>query len=193
MKIKRFAVATFSAALMAGLATWSLEPGQAQDNEFTAVVSRDGIDMIFGPPDSGTLPYMVAQARIEPASFDQKSPFDQSTQDQPGTEQDGTAVAPAASPLDGLSIVKQSIRRAGLGSRAMATLVLRNTNDYPVKDVAVRCAFKSRDGVISTERVRTIDRTIKPKSREALPPTLIGFITVLASDGKCSLVSANRV
>lgn len=95
-------------------------------------------------------------------------------------------------PVERLRIVRQSIRRAGLGSRAMARLVLRNDNDYSVKDIGLRCTFKNRDGSISTSRLRTIDQTLKAKSRQTLPPTLVGFVNVMASNGKCALVAAAR-
>lgn len=194
MTINRFALATISSVLIAGAAVWTLEPGQAQDtlnagtlHTGTANAPDERSTMIFGPPSSVTTSFVLAQAtQIENASTDLTA------QDQALVAPDQTTAIDETQPLDRLSIVRQTIRRAGLGSRAMATLVLRNANDYPVKDIGLRCAFSRIDGQGSTERVRTIDRTLKPKSREALPPTLIGHITVMAPKGKCSLVSASR-
>ena len=177
MKINRFALLTFTAITTAGIALWTLEPGNAGD-DLAAKIGEARAALIFAPPSAVTTSFVMAQATPAPSSA--------ATLDQLIASTDDTK------PLDRVSIVKQSMHRAGLGSRAMASLVLRNENDYAVKDIGVRCAFKSRDGHISTERVRTIDQTVSAKSRQALPPTLIGFITVVASDSKCSLVSASR-
>jgi hypothetical protein len=183
MKINRFALATISTVLIAGAAVWTLEPGQAQDTPRAAPDAR--LTMIFGPPSSVTTSFILAQADI-PAE-------NQASTDQAIDLLDQSAVVVDESlPIERLSIVRQSIRRAGLGSRAIATLVLRNENEYAVKDIGVRCAFARIDGQGSTERVRMIERTLKPKSRAALPPTLIGHINVMAPKGKCSLVSASR-
>src|SRR5260221_14457574 len=43
--------------------------------------------------------------------------------------------------LDGLRISSQSWRRGGLGSKALVTLTLRNTNDYAVKGIQIAGAF----------------------------------------------------
>jgi hypothetical protein len=181
------ALISFSTVLTASVAAWTLGPGQAQDRMPTGENAR--MAMIFGPPSPVTTSFVMAQnVQSEGATADL-------TVDDKALNSEPVPTAPAvgeSQPLDRLSIVRQSVRRAGLGSRAIASLVLRNANDYPVKDISVRCAFARVDGQGSTERVRMIERTLKAKSREALPPTLIGHITVMAPKGKCSLVAASR-
>ncbi|WP_065750179.1 hypothetical protein [Bradyrhizobium paxllaeri] len=102
-------------------------------------------------------------------------------------------VAPAGSPLDGLSIVSQSWRRGGLGSKALVTFTLRNTNDYAVKDIEIACRFVRRDGSHLTDRRRIIPDTVNMKSRKRYAGMLVGFVNVNASKAKCSLVTASRI
>ena len=162
-----------------------LEPGFANDRAVAATPSAsnmlrlDNRAVFFAPPSPVTTSFVLAQKTAALGA-------------QAALEQPSSAEDVSGNSLERLRIVKQSVSRAGLGSRAMARLVLRNDNDYPVKDIALSCAFKSRDGRLSTSRMRTIDRTVKAKSRETLPPTLVGFVNVLASDGKCALVAAAR-
>jgi hypothetical protein len=101
--------------------------------------------------------------------------------------------APAASPLDGLKISSQSWRRGGLGSKALVTFTLRNTNDYPVKGIEIACAFTRRDGSHLTDRKRVIDETVGQKSRRTFNRVLVGFVNVNADKAKCALVAASRV
>ena len=89
------------------------------------------------------------------------------------------------SPLDGLKISSQSWRRGGLGSKALVTLTLRNSNDYAVKDIEIACAFSRRDGSHLADTVNT-------RSRKTYSGMLIGFVNVNANKAKCSLVTASR-
>ena len=95
-------------------------------------------------------------------------------------------------PVDGLRISSQSWRRGGLGSKALVTLTLRNTNDYAVKDIEIACAFARRDGSHLTDRKRVINDTVNTKSRKTYAGMLVGFVNVNANKAKCSLVTASR-
>jgi hypothetical protein len=102
---------------------------------------------------------------------------------------------PAASavvePLGHLRLTRQSLKRGGLGSKALLTFTIRNDNDFAVKDPEILCSFRSKDGY-ATQRRRTINDTVNAKSRKAFPPTLIGFVNIKASKAKCSLLTASR-
>ena len=111
--------------------------------------------------------------------------------------------APAAAPLpettaaekpviDGLRISSQSWRRGGLGSKALVTLRLRNTNDYAVKDIEIACAFARRDGSHLTDRRPVLRDTVNKRSRKTYSGMLVGFVNVNANKAKCSLVTASR-
>ena len=108
-------------------------------------------------------------------------------------------VAPAetapvqASPLDGLKISSQSWRRGGLGSKALVTFSLRNSNDYAVKDIEIACAFLRRDGSHLTDRRRVIHDTVNMKSRKSFARLHVGFVNVNADKAKCALVAASRI
>ena len=99
----------------------------------------------------------------------------------------------AKSPLDGLKIISQSWRRGGLGSKALVTFTLRNTNDYAVKDIEIACKFARRDGSHLTDRRRIIPDTVNMKSLKRYAGMLVGFVNVNANKAKCSVVTASRI
>jgi hypothetical protein len=104
------------------------------------------------------------------------------------------AIAPVeAAPVDGLKISSQYWRRSGLGSKALVTFTLRNSNGYPVKDIEISCAFARRDGSHLTDRKRTIHDTLNMKSRKTFARLQVGFVNVNADRAKCSPVAATRV
>jgi len=122
----------------------------------------------------------------------------------PDLAQDGPSLNPPApapaegatpaemSPVDGLKISSQSWRRGGLGSKALVTFTLRNTNDYAVKDIEIFCSFTRRDGSHLTDRKRTIPDTVDMKSRKTFARMHVGFVNINANKAKCSLVTASR-
>jgi hypothetical protein len=93
--------------------------------------------------------------------------------------------------VDGLTVVRQRLRRGGLGSKALMTLTIRNSNDYPVKHIELLCSFRSRDGQYVTERRHTIDAVVKPNSRKTFRHMMVGFVSVNTNRAKCSLLSAD--
>lgn len=99
----------------------------------------------------------------------------------------------AAAPLDGLKIASQFWRRGGLGSIALVTFTLQNTNAYAVKDIHISCAFNRRDGSHLTDRARVIHDTVNMKSRRTFARVQVGFVNVTADKAKCALVAANPV
>jgi hypothetical protein len=99
----------------------------------------------------------------------------------------------AAAPLDGLKIASQFWRRGGLGSIALVTFTLRNSNPYAVKDIQISCAFTRRDGSHLTDRARVIHDTVNMKSRRTFTRVHVGFVNVTADKAKCALVAANPV
>lgn len=100
---------------------------------------------------------------------------------------------PEKPPVDGLKITSQSWRRGGLGSKALVTFTLRNSNDYAVKDIEIACAFLRRDGSHLTSRRRVLPDILSMKSRKRYSGMLVGFVNVYATKAKCSAVAANRI
>ena len=107
---------------------------------------------------------------------------------------EGEAIVPEeTAPVDGLRISSQYWRRGGLGSNALVTFTLRNTNDYAVKDIEISCAFSRRDGSHLTDRTRVIHDIVNKRSRKTFARLHVGFVNVNASRAKCSLIAASPV
>jgi hypothetical protein len=111
----------------------------------------------------------------------------------PAVATQDAAPAPAVSPTEGLTISSQSWRRGGLGSKALVTFTLRNSNDYAVKDIEIACAFTRRDGSHLTDRKRMIGDIVGMKARKTFARVHVGFVNVNADKAKCALIAASRV
>jgi hypothetical protein len=109
----------------------------------------------------------------------------------PATAEAITPEQPA--PVDGLKISSQSWRRGGLGSNALVTMTLRNSNDYAVRDIEIACTFARPDGSHLTDRTRLIHDTVNTKSRKTFTRMHVGFVNVNASKVKCSLLAASHI
>jgi hypothetical protein len=130
----------------------------------------------------------AASAAREPAvAIPIVTPTPDDTSSYPDTASPDAAVA------DGLTILSQSWRRGGLGSNALMTFTLRNSNDFAVKDIEISCAFSRRDGSHLTDRTRVIHDTVKMKGRRNFAHWHVGFVNVYADRVKCTPVAASRV
>jgi hypothetical protein len=127
---------------------------------------------------------------MAPAQSDATAPTEVTTPDAATPPPETTMGAKPA--IDGLRISSQSWRRGGLGSKALVTLTLRNTNDYAVKDIEIACAFARRDGSHLTDRRRVFPDTVNMRSRKTYSGMLIGFVNVNANKAKCTPVAASR-
>jgi hypothetical protein len=170
----KFGLIWLPAALIAAFGTWMLFSGYAsKPAEGEPVVLATAVMADPAPLVAATDPSVKA-VTFNPATSEAIIP-EQTT------------------PLDGLKIASQSWRRGGLGSKALITFTLRNTNDYAVKDIEISCAFARRDGSHLTDRSRLIHDTVNMKSRKTFVRMHIGFVNVNASGAKCALVTANRI
>jgi hypothetical protein len=163
-----------SVALIAGLGAWALLTGFA------------------GKPAEGEPVRLAAAVAAEsapsPAAAEPAVPASN-----PPTAA-GEAITPEeTAPVDGLRISSQYWRRDGLGSKALVTFTLRNTNDYAVKDIAISCAFSRRDGSHLTDRMRTIHDIGNMKSRKTFARMHVGFVNINADRARCSLVAARHI
>src|SRR3954451_19066947 len=158
--------AGFATLAILGCAAWSLWPAQS-DAEDQAMRLQSAV---------------VQPAEEAPASTPVAAPATAPT------EATAAPVTVAGSPIDGLTISSQSWRRGGLGSKALVTFTLRNSNDYAVKDIEIGCAVARRDGSHMTNRRRVIADTVSMKSRKTYSGMLIGFVNVNANKAKCAAV-----
>ena len=175
------------AIAIAGCTAWMLLPGPS-DAESQSAATESAV--IYAQNAS------LADEAITPTQTTLTSPAQpaapaEAAAPSPETPSLETAVAERP-PVDGLRISSQSWRRGGLGSKALVTLTLRNTNDYAVKDIEIACAFARRDGSHLTDRKRVINDTVNMKSRKTYAGMLVGFVNVNANKAKCSLVTASR-
>ncbi|WP_225673822.1 hypothetical protein [Bradyrhizobium hereditatis] len=186
-------LALLPAIAIVGCTTWLMLP-QASDAESRSTVT---------PPEVAHLSQDASRAddtAATQATLSKPAPSAAPTDANPATiavappdVAPPETTAPPRSPLDGLKIVSQSWRRGGLGSKALVTFTLRNTNDYAVKDIEIACTFTRRDGSRLTDRRRVIPDTVNMKSRKRYAGVLVGFVNVNANKAKCSLVTASRI
>ena len=159
-----------AAALIAGMAAWALVAGYASKPAVSQPVLATAI---------GAEPAVAPAAPV--VAYD------------PPTAEGEAIVPEETAPVDGLRIASQYWRRGGLGSKALVTFTLRNTNDYAVKDIAISCAFSGRDGSHLTNRARVIHDIVNKRSRKTFARLHVGFVNVNASKAKCSLIAARPV
>jgi hypothetical protein len=170
----KFGLFWLPAALIAGLGAWALTSGYVREPaEGEPAVLATAAVADPAPPA------VVTDPAIKPVTFN------------PATSEAITPEQPT--PLDGLKISSQSWRRGGLGSNALITFTLRNSNDYAVTDIEISCVFARRDGSHLTDRSRLIHDTVNMKSRKTFARLHVGFVNVNASGAKCALVAANRI
>jgi hypothetical protein len=175
------------AIAIAGCTAWILLPGPS-DAESQSAATESAV--VYAQNASLT-DEAVTPTRTTLTSPAQPAAPEEATAPSPETPSLETAIAEKP-PVDGLRISSQSWRRGGLGSKALVTLTLRNTNDYAVKDIEIACAFACRDGSHLTDRKRVINDTVNMKSRKTYAGMLVGFVNVNANKAKCSLVTASR-
>jgi hypothetical protein len=167
--------------LIAGLGAWMLAVYAGHTAEPKQVATTIATEPSQSPPvDAKPTVGMAKDEREGSALADPVT----------GTAEAITSVETA--PIDGLKIASQSWRRGGLGSNAMVTFTLHNTNDYAVKDVELFCSFSRRDGSHLTDRRRMLPDVISMRSRKTFARLHVGFVNINADQAKCSLIAASH-
>ncbi len=133
-----------------------------------------------------------AEGQPKPAQSAVVQPADEAASPTPAAASTTPSAVPVSA-VDGLAISSQSWRRGGLGSKALVTFTLRNSNEFAVKDIEIACAFSRRDGSHLTDRKRMIGDTVGMRSRKTFARVHVGFVNVNADKAKCTLVAATRV
>ncbi|MGJ5181579.1 hypothetical protein ACQR16_32565 [Bradyrhizobium oligotrophicum] len=196
------------ALIMFGAVAWLIM--SSEDGE-----TVDGGGLARLVPDTSGVPYAGDEDATEPArGFSSVVPGASSSSDAhvAGSStpspvprlMDANASLPPASPpvssaaldpaiLSGLRISSQSWRRGGLGSKALVTFTLRNTNTFAIKDIEINCAFSRRDGSHVTDRRRVIQEEVRSRSRRTFASVHVGFVNVNVSTAKCTLVAATKI
>jgi hypothetical protein len=121
-----FSLAWLPAVLIAGLGVWMLASGHLSKPSESEPV------LVTASVATEPLPVAADTAPARDPSFNLVT---------------SEAIVPGQpAPVDRLKISSQSWRRGGLGSNALVTFTLRNSNDYAVGDIEISCAFARRDG-----------------------------------------------
>ncbi len=172
-KYLRWAFVWLPAVLVAGLGAWTLLSGHADKPAEDEPVRLAAA--VMAEPAPAAAPVLSVAALDPPTAA-------------------GEAIVPnEPAAVDGLKISSQYWRRGGLGSKALVTFTLRNTNDYAVKDIGISCAFSRRDGSHLTDRSRVIHDIVDMRSRKTFARVHVGFVNVNASKARCSLVAARHI
>lgn len=173
------------AITIAGCAIWMVSPERSDaESQFAPASSRVLTAQNVSLVDRAAAPEQTGSIKPEAAA-----PAEATTPAAASSPETTVAEKPV---IHGVRISSQSWRRGGLGSKALVTLTLRNTNDYAVKDIEIACAFTRRDGSHLTDRRRVIADTINRKSRKTWSRLLVGFVNVNANKAKCLAVAASR-
>jgi hypothetical protein len=179
-------VLALPAIVIAGCAAWLMlpEPSDAEGQ------SPPKLSQVHFAQNVSLIDLAAVPAEMAPAQSEATAPTEATTPDGAAPPPEATVGAKPA--IDGLRISSQSWRRGGLGSKALVTLTLRNTNDYAVKDIEIACAFARRDGSHLTDRRRVLPDIVNMRSRKTYSGMLIGFVNVNANKAKCTPAAANR-
>jgi hypothetical protein len=180
--IGKAGLAWLPAILIAGLGGWALASGYTSEPAEGQPAAAMSAALADPAPPAMAIDAFAKDPVVKPVTFESAN------------SATSEAITPEqATPLDRLKISSQSWRRGGLGSNALITFTLRNSNDYAVGDIEISCAFSRRDGSHLTDRSRLIHDTVNMKSRKTFAQLHVGFVNVNASAAKCALVAANRI
>lgn len=177
------------AVMIAGFSVMAMLPGRSGAESQAVTV---GAPVIRSAQDTSWFNPAITATEATPAAPMQATPPVVAPVSVVATAPEEATIPVEAGPVEGLKISSQSWRRGGLGSKALVTLTLRNGNGYPVKDIAITCAFARRDGTHLTDRTRVIHDTVNTRSRRTFARMHVGFVNINADKAKCSLVTASR-
>jgi hypothetical protein len=107
----------------------------------------------------------------------------------------GSTGSPVATPsasnadqaLRNVEIAKWSWQKGGFDSVMIATFTFKNNNDFPVKDVTVRCVHTAPSGTVIDDNTRTIYERIEPHKKHTVRDFSMGFIHSQANRSSCQV------
>ena len=112
----------------------------------------------------------------------------------------GGNVTPRSSPpppektaLENVELVDFSWEKAGFDNVMLAKFVLRNNNDFPVKDIEVKCTHRAKSGTEIDSNSRVIYDVIEPKSGKTIKDFNMGFIHNQVESSSCQVVEVVKV
>ncbi len=88
-----------------------------------------------------------------------------------------------------VELVDFSWKTGGFDNIMLATFVVRNNNDFAVKDITIRCNHSAKSGTEIDSNTKTIYETIDPKKKRTFRDFNMGFIHSQASKSRCQITS----
>jgi hypothetical protein len=92
-----------------------------------------------------------------------------------------------------LEISKFSWSKEGLGSFMVADFSIKNTSDYDLKDISIRCRHSAPSGTVIDSNERTIYEIIKAKTIKPIRHFSMGFVHSQAARSGCEVVGATLI
>jgi hypothetical protein len=113
-----------------------------------------------------------------------------------GGSDSATNTTPAAPPppsrdaiaLQNVELVKFSWSTGGFDNIMMATFVIKNKNDFAVKDISLKCTHTAKSGTEIDSNTRTIYEVIQPSKTRTFRDFNMGFIHSQASASRCQII-----
>ena len=96
-------------------------------------------------------------------------------------------------PGERITMPSFSWKIGGFGVVGTATVTVNNGNDFPVKDIDVRCEFSGKSGTQLSTSQRTIYDTIPAKTKHTFKDVNMGFIHVQSAKANCHVETAKRL
>jgi zinc-ribbon domain len=102
-----------------------------------------------------------------------------------------TPPAPPPSPektaLENVELVDFSWAKEGFGSVMLAKFVLRNNNDFAVKDIRIKCTHTAKSGTVIDSNTRTVYDLVEAKSKKTIRDFNMGFIHNQVDRSSCEV------
>jgi hypothetical protein len=92
-----------------------------------------------------------------------------------------------------LEISKFSWSKEGFGSVMVAEFSIKNTSDYDLKDISIKCRHSGPSGTVIDSNERTIYEIVKAKTSKPIRHFSMGFIHSQAARSGCEVVGATLI
>jgi hypothetical protein len=96
-------------------------------------------------------------------------------------------------PGERITMPSFSWKIGGFGTVGSATVTIDNGNDFPVKDIDVRCEFSGKSVTQLSTSQRTIFDTIPAKAKRTFKDVNMGFIHSQSAKASCRVETAKRL
>jgi hypothetical protein len=96
-------------------------------------------------------------------------------------------------PADRLTIRGMTWSLAGFKNVGLVNVTIENSNDFPIKDVGIRCQFSGKSGTQLSSKNHIIFDTIPAKTKKAFKEVNVGFIDSQSATASCNVETAGRL